>query len=115
MKLIDDLGMEYEIVDSIPQGYSILNIPYDTVKGYLPLHKPNGTYSVDIETLKVVRCDETKDIIYSAGWGHRTVKKMNWYINKYSKSTNPVIQRRIKRIKKAIEVLSTVDGYENLI
>lgn len=101
---------KFEIVDSFPKGYDIWNISDNMAKGYLPLYKDKGDFNVDPNTLKAIKVEGAEYILEIAGYSKnlRTIKGMEAYIKKYSKSKRAYTRLKVERVKKALEVLKTV-------
>lgn len=101
---------EFEIVDSFPQGYDIWSIGDNMPKGYLPLYKDNGDFHVDPDTLKAIKVEGAEYVLKVACYSKniKTIKGMETYIKRYSKSKNAYTRLRVERVKKALEVLKTV-------
>ena len=63
----------FEIVDKIPEGYSVWNINFDNMCGFIPLCKCyEGTYDVITSELKAIYIEDKKvrDVIEKAkSWG----------------------------------------------
>lgn len=66
----------FQIVDSIPYGFGVWNIPMDDMPGYLPLCEeiPGTSHKVNPDTLKAIRCDNPEPVLKAAGLGARTKK-----------------------------------------
>lgn len=107
----------FEIVESVPKdNYTLWNIGSNMTDGYLPIVQViEGTYNVNTETMKAIKLKKAQIILSAIGGGQNTIKKMENYIKRYSNSKNSCTLRRVERIKKALEVMYTVKGVNNLI
>lgn len=57
----------FEVVDKIPSGYQVWNVPREGLEGYLPVCQVRpGTHDVIRETLKAVRMPE--DEVLTLSW-----------------------------------------------
>ena len=72
----------FELVDRVPLGYSIWNIGENMADGYLPLCRlaavqpfPGGR-SIEVDTLKAIKCEGAQEILAAAGWGPETLDEM---------------------------------------
>ena len=81
----------FELVDRVPLGYSIWNIGENMADGYLPLCRlaavqpfPGGR-SIEVDTLKAIKCEGAQEILAAAGWGPETLDEMERYIKKNEK------------------------------
>ena len=75
---------EFELVDSVPYGYEIWCIGENMPEGYLPLIQPieNGSYHVNMKTMKAIKTDGARTILKAASMGAGTVKEAEEYIKK---------------------------------
>ncbi|WP_289068956.1 hypothetical protein [Faecalibaculum rodentium] len=66
----------FQIVDSIPYGFGVWNIPMDDMPGYLPLCEeiPGTNHKVNQDTLKIIACSNPEPVLKAAGLGARTLK-----------------------------------------
>lgn len=61
--IMDDYGNVFEVVESVPEGFAVWNIPQiDDVGEYVPLYEPlhhedPGCFDVNPDTLKVVNME----------------------------------------------------------
>lgn len=106
----------FEVVESVPdENYSIWSIGKNMIDGYLPLVQViPGTYDIDVNTMKAIKVSEAQVILSVTTLGQNTVRKMENYIKRYSSSKRRVTQIRVERIKKALKVMYTIKGVENL-
>lgn len=79
----------FEVVDKIPSGYAIWNIPRKGLEGYLPICqvKP-GSFSVEAETLKAVPVpeeDAVKLIRAKGMFGIDSLSAAEWKIKRTKK------------------------------
>ena len=106
----------FEIVESIPKGYMLWNIGSNMKADYLPLVQPiKGTYNVNPKTMKAIYVKDAQTVLKALGRGQKTVKQMEIYIKKYSNAKMKSTKIHVERLKKAVEILKTVKGVENLI
>lgn len=100
---------EFEIVESVPHNYVIWNIGKNMEDGYLPLcEREKESYNINVNTLKAIKLKDAQVILAAIGNGQNTIKKMETYVKKYSKSKNKLTLLRVKRIKKALEIMYTI-------
>lgn len=112
----------YELVDSIPLGYSIWNIgPSNMAPGYLPLCRPllpqpfDGARRIDGDSLKAIKVDGAEHVLIAIRSGDNTIAKMKRYIKRHQDSKDvDWVKRSIELYEKAIQVLETVPGGELL-
>lgn len=73
----------YEIVNAVPLGYTVWNIGHPVAGEYLPLcrlsqHQPfPGGQSIDVDSLKAIRCDGAQTILDAVGYGPALWRKWN--------------------------------------
>ena len=73
-KTITHGGHTFELVDHIPQGYTIWNIGKNMIDGYLPLCRLAyfqpfpGARNIEVDTLKAIKCDGAQVILAAIGW-----------------------------------------------
>lgn len=88
----------FEIVDTVPEGYGIWNIPrIHYVVDYLPLYDLNAVVDgkVDTSTLKAIRCYEGfDDIRRCAGWGLRTLELCKQHLNLPQEGNITMLERQ---------------------
>lgn len=108
----DDL---FEVVDSVPLGYSIWNIGTNMVDGYLPFcrlskYQPfEGATNIETDTLKAIKVDGAKTILAAIGDGANTIEKMESYIEKHRNAKpNTVGHMYVKRCKKALPYMRKI-------
>ena len=79
----------YEIVNAVPLGYTVWNIGHPVAGEYLPLcrlsqHQPvPGGQSIDVDSLKAIRCDGAQTILDAAGYGPGTLEEMERFVEKH--------------------------------
>lgn len=101
----------FEVVESVPVGYEILNIGKNMIDGYLPLCKLKeqqpfeGGRSIEVDTLKAIKIDGAQTILAVIGGGQETIKSMERYIKRYSNSNKRYTQMKVHRMEKALEVM----------
>lgn len=109
MNTVTDGKHTFEVVESIPADYTIWNIGKNMVDGYLPLCQTEDGHEVKVETLKAVKVEKAQVILSAVGFGPQTIKEMETYIKRYSKSKREVTRRRVERLKAAVEVMKTLN------
>ena len=78
----------YEIVNAVPLGYTVWNIGHPVAGEYLPLcrlsqHQPfPGGQSIDVDSLKAIRCDGAQTILDAVGYGPGTLEEMERFVEK---------------------------------
>ena len=98
---------KFEIVKSIPKGYSIWNIGNNMVDGYLPLCQVEpSTYSIIPETLKAVKFEKAQTILRAICGGADTIKKMEKYLLKNKNN------RQTRLIKEALPLMKQLEWEE---
>lgn len=105
----------FELVDRVPLGYSIWNIGKNMADGYLPLCRlaavqpfPGGR-SIEVDTLKAIKCEGAQEILAAAGLGPETLDEMERYIKKNEKKPNR--QLAVERMKKALPFMRKLKWY----
>lgn len=104
--LIRSDDLVFELVDSVPPGYTIWNIGKHMVDGYLPLCRlkavqpfPGGR-EIETDTLKAIKCDGAQVILAATIYGPDTPEKMEKYIAKHSEAGRYAIA--VKRMQEAL-------------
>ncbi|HEY5588857.1 MAG TPA: hypothetical protein VIK86_07880 [Candidatus Paceibacterota bacterium] len=99
----------FEVVTEIPYGYTIWNIGKNMNDGYLPLCQVGGYNGcqVNISTLKALEVKEAQTILAAIGYGQKTIKDMQNYIDKNN-------NYQAERFKKAIEIMKNIKGIQKL-
>lgn len=102
----------FELVDRVPLGYKIWNIGANMADGYLPLCRlcaiqpfPGGR-SIEVDTLKAIKCDGAQVILEAAGLGADTPEEMEQYIKK--NENNKKKQYGVKRMKAALPYMRKI-------
>lgn len=108
VKIKELKGMEFEVVESIPKGYVILNINTDSE--YLPLCILDKNCYVDKSTLKCIKLRSKEDVhdIYNGMCYVRnaTPKALMTYFKKYNKDgLSAKMEYRLNRVYKALRAL----------
>lgn len=96
-------GHSYEIVDSIPYGYEIWNIGNNAPEGYVPLCRPihPGSYHIDPDTLKAIKCDNAQIIMDAVGYCE--MNDMERYVKRYENARpGTYAYRAACKIKRAL-------------
>ena len=107
---------EFELVDEVPQGYTVWNIGYRSngghmIDGYLPLCRLKqdqpfeGGRDVDIDSLKAIKVDGAEKVMDAFVRGFNTLEKMEFYAKRFRNVKNPVTQRRVAICNAAIPVM----------
>jgi len=105
----------FELVDFIPYGYKIWNIGKNMIEGYLPLVITGGYDGCQVVgTMKAVKCKDAQVILSAIGAGQGNIKEMEIYIKENEKSIDKWAVMHVARLKKALEVMYTIDGVKNL-
>lgn len=105
----------YEIVNAVPHGYMVWNIRYPIAGKYLPLCRLSqyqpfpGGRSIDLDSLKAIRCDGAKTILDAIGYGSGTLEEMERYVEK-NKTAQPGSSRwrEVERMKKALPFMRSL-------
>ena len=106
----------FEVVNEISKGYKLWNIGHHMADDYLPLIQTiEDSYNVDTTTMKAIYVKDAQIVLKALGRGQNTVKTMDAYIKKYSNSKNKSTLIHVERLKKAVKILRTIKGCENLI
>lgn len=108
VRVTDINGLEFEVIDNIPKGYSVWHI--NTKSNYLPLCKIDENCYVDVDTLKCIKLDSAEDVqtvlngmMYVR---NRTLKALKSYFRRYNKDgLNDKMEYRVSRVYKALSVL----------
>ena len=84
---------EFEIVESVPKGFIIWNVNILNDTGYLPLCETiaKGSYTVNTNTLKAIKCNGVDKVLKASLWGYNTIKKMDRYLAKNKKTRDTKI------------------------
>jgi len=116
---VNDLGLRvshtFELVEQVILGYKIWNIGKNMPDNYLPLCrlKCPGGYSIEPDTLRVIKCKGAQIILSAVHSGAYTVKEMEQYIKKNQGSPKGTWEHlMIKRIKKALPYMKQIRGLE---
>lgn len=83
MKTITSKGLNphtFEIVDHVPAGFMIWNIPTDNMQGYLPLCEmmdPTNKkdFRINPDTLKAIKVEDNEALVIASIHGAGTLKK----------------------------------------
>lgn len=108
VKIKELKGMEFEVVESIPKGYVILNTNIDSE--YLPLCILDKNCYVDKSTLKCIKLRSKEDVhdIYNGMCYVRnaTPKALMTYFKKYNKDgLSAKMEYRLNHVYKALRAL----------
>ena len=109
MNTITHRGHTFEVVTSVPLGYSIWNIGRNMMDGYLPLcrlsqRQPfSGARNIETDTLKAIKTEGAQIILEAVGGGQNTVESMECYVKKHRNATpGSYAHLCVQRIKKAL-------------
>ena len=105
----------YEIVNAVPLGYTVWNIGHPVAGEYLTLcrlsqHQPfPGGQSIDVDSLKAIRCDGAQTILDAAGYGPGTLEEMERFVEKH-KMARPGTSRyrEVERMKAALPFMRSL-------
>lgn len=107
-KKIQHCGYEFEIVDTMPEGYIIWCIEF--MEDYIPLCQVfPGTHNVDVDTLKAIKLTDRKEcqiMCVCAHHGGANIKECEYYIKRYSNSKSSYVQSKVKLFKQGLEILN---------
>lgn len=108
VKIKELKGMEFEVVESIPKGYVILNTNIHSE--YLPLCIMDKNCYVDKSTLKCIKLKSKEDVhdIYNGMCYVRnaTPKALMTYFKRYNKDgLSAKMEYRLNRVYKALRAL----------
>lgn len=105
-------GYTFELVDRVPRGYFVWNIGKNMIDGYLPLCSlayfqpfPGGR-SIEVETLKAIKCEGAQTILAAIGYGPETPDQMERYIEKYEPERNHAVE--VESMKKALPLMRQI-------
>lgn len=99
----------FEVVESIPQGYIIWNIGKNMIDGYLPIVEMDSDgYSVNIATMKAIKVDEAQVILSAIGGGQNTIESMERYIKRYKNAKGAFTRKQVERISKALPIMKSI-------
>jgi hypothetical protein len=106
---------EFIVVDYIPYGYKLWNIGKNMVDGYLPLVITGGYNGCQVVGIKkAVKCKEAQAVLSAIGVGQGTIKQMQEYITENKNSNDAWKIMHVARLEKAVSILLTIKGAENL-
>lgn len=105
----------YEIVSAVPSGYMVWNIGHPVAGEYLPLcrlsqHQPfPGGRSIDVDSLKAIRCNGAQTILDAVGYGPGTLEEMERFVEK-NKMARPgsARYRETERMKAALPFMRSL-------
>lgn len=102
----------FEIVESVPEGFSIWNIGENMVEGYLPLCEPveEGSFKVNVDTLKAIKLEGAQTVLKAIGYSDATdtVEGMERYIKRYRNANGGFAQHKRDKMIAALPILKTV-------
>lgn len=109
----------FEIVDTVPLGYSIWNIGHNMPDGYLPFCRLSarqpfeGAQCVETDTLKAVKTEGAQIILAAVGRGAgNDLKSMERYLEKHPCPVPGTrVYSNVARIKKALPYLRELRYY----
>ena len=99
----------YEIVNAVPLGYTVWNVGHPVAGEYLPLCRMSkyqpfpGGRSIDVDSLKAIRCDGAQTILDAVGYGPGTLDEMECFIEKHKMARPGTLRHReVERMKAAL-------------
>lgn len=100
----------FELVDSVPAGYSIWHIGKYMPDGYLPLCKlVKGTLHIEPDTLKAIEIEGAQTILDAIGWGTDTIDEMEAYIKRHRNAKEgSLIYDQVKKVKAALPIMKKI-------
>lgn len=100
----------FEIVESVPAGYSIWNIGKNMIDGYLPLCEDAGNYNVNTDTLKAIKIEGAQTILAAAGFSKttNTVNGMEAYIKRNRNAKGAWARYKRDKMMAALPILKNV-------
>lgn len=113
----DDKRYKFEVVDKIPYQYRIWNVDKNVVKGYIPLielspYQPFiGGRNINIETMKVLKCDDYAVIMDNLYLIKSVKQTEKWFKENID---NPHKRWEIHCIEKSLPFIKKLNGWENL-
>lgn len=102
----------FEVVESVPRGYSVWMIGKNMIDGYLPLCRLSpvqpfeGGRNVEIRTLKAIKTEGAQTILAACGYGAETVKGMEKLLNGKKKQEDYIVEK----IEKALPFMREIKG-----
>lgn len=113
----------FEVVDTIPYGYGVWNIPTDGLPdGYLPLAKLKdvqpfkGCMEVESNTLKAIRAKGVKEMIYAKGLtGCKNIYEAKAYMDDFYKNQEALEQSDISDMPYEAKVVSEALAYMRML
>lgn len=105
----------YEIVSAVPLGYMVWNIGHPVAGEYLPLCRMSkyqpfpGGRSIDVDSLKAIRCDGAQTILDAVGYGPGTLDEMECFIEKHKMARPGTLRHReVERMKAALPFMRSL-------
>lgn len=105
----------YEIVNAVPHGYTVWNIGHPVAGEYLPLCRMSkyqpfpGGRSIDVDSLKAIRCDGAQTILDAVGYGPGTLDEMGCFIEKHKMARPGTSRHReVERMKAALPFMRSL-------
>lgn len=99
---------KYWIVDAVPKGYMIWNIGSHAPEGFIPLCLHDKRYRVDVNSLKVIKCENEEErqyILQAAGWGAGTLRECENNIAILKGSKSIMNKHNLDLLQKALPAL----------
>lgn len=99
----------FEVVDKIPAGFEVWNIPEIANGEYIPICETiKGTYSIRVDTLKAVKLDKNEVAILhaAASAGVKTIKSAKSTLARTAKSG--IMKRKQAFAEKALPILARI-------
>lgn len=98
----------FELVEKIPKGFEIWNIPEIGNGEYIPICESSKDYSVNVKTLKAIKLSKEEVAILNkaASGGDKTIKKIRTTLKRVAKTAT--MRRRQERAEKALPILERI-------
>lgn len=110
MKKLVSNGIEFELVEKIPEGYVIWNIGTNMKDGYLPLCQIDNGYNVNVETLKAIKLEKAQEILAIIGCvKNKNSKGLKTYYKRYIKSKDAYTRKKALMALNAANLLIEVE------
>lgn len=98
----------FEVVEKMPAGFEIWNIPEIANGEYIPICQSSKDYSVNTKTLKAIKLNkEEVEILHkAASEGDKTVEKIRRTLKRVAKTET--MCRRQEKARKALPILERI-------
>lgn len=99
---------DFEIVEKIPTGFEVWNIPEIANGEYIPICESSKDYSVNVKTLKAIKLRKSEVAILSkaADAGIKTVAKAKRTLSRTAKTA--YARENQRRAEKALPILERI-------